>query len=150
MSLRTGELNEIPVLGDNLSAAVEMRVDDLKPFPGHPWKISKGDIDRAKPIIGRYGDRVLPVLVDDENHVMSGEIFVEAARLQGRKTIRLIRQSGLSSAESLMLGTTITKLQTLGSWGSGRSCDATSIPGRCRLCSSSFERKASSLRCSVE
>jgi hypothetical protein len=81
---------------------------------------------------------------------MSGEIFVEAARLQGRKTIRLIRQSGLSSAESLMLGTTIAKLQTLGSWGSGRSCDATSRSGRCRLCSSSFERKASPPRCSVE
>jgi len=116
MSLRSGELNEIPGLGDNLSAAVEIRVNDLPAFPGHPWKISKADIDRAKPIVARYGDRVLPVLVDDENHVMSGEIFIEATRLQGRKTIRVIRQSGLSSAESLMLGTAITKLQTLGGW----------------------------------
>lgn len=99
MSLRSGELSEISGLGDNLSAAVEIRVDDLRPLSGHPWKISKADIDRAKPIIARYGDRILPVLIDDENHVMSGEIFVEAARLQGRKTIRAIRQSGLSGAD---------------------------------------------------
>lgn len=116
MSLCSGELSEIPGLGDNLSTAVEMRVDDLKPFPGHPWKISRADVDRAKPIIARYGDRVLPVLTDDENRVMCGEVFVEAARLCGRKTIRVIRQSGLSDTESLMLGTAITKLQTLGIW----------------------------------
>ncbi|NYI25005.1 DNA methylase N-4 [Sphingobium indicum] len=116
MSLGSGELNEIPGLGDNLSAAVEIRVNDLQALPGHPWKISKADIDRAKPIVARYGDRVLPVLVDDENRVISGEIFVEAARLQRRKTIRVIRQSGLSSADSLMMGMAITKLQTLGNW----------------------------------
>ncbi|APL95583.1 DNA methylase [Sphingomonas sp. BHC-A] len=109
-------MNEIPGLGDNLSAAVEIRVNDLQALPGHPWKISKADIDRAKPIVARYGDRVLPVLVDDENRVISGEIFVEAARLQRRKTIRVIRQSGLSSADSLMMGMAITKLQTLGNW----------------------------------
>jgi DNA modification methylase len=116
MSLRKGELNETPGLGDNLSAAVEIQVDDLRAFPGHPWKIRKADTDRAKPIIARYGDRVLPILIDDENHVMSGEIFAEAARLLGRKTIRGIRQSGLPNAESLMLGTAITKIQTLGDW----------------------------------
>src|SRR3546814_17229769 len=90
MSLGSGELNEIPGLGDNLSAAVEIRVNDLQALPGHPWKISKADIDRAKPIVARYGDRVLPVLVDDENRVISGEIFVEAARLKRAQTIREI------------------------------------------------------------
>jgi hypothetical protein len=39
-------------------------------------------VDRAKPIVARYGDRVLPVLVDDENNVMLDEIFVEEARLR--------------------------------------------------------------------
>lgn len=116
MSLRRSELNEIPGLGDNLSAVVDIRVDDLQAHPRHPWRIDKADIDRAKPIVARYGDRVLPVLVDDENRVISSEIFVEAARLQRRKMIRAIRQSGLSGAESLMMGTAITKLQTLGGW----------------------------------
>ncbi|WP_176596393.1 MULTISPECIES: hypothetical protein [Sphingobium] len=120
MSLRRGELNEIPGLGDNLSAVVDVRVDDLQAHPRHPWKIGKADIDRAKPIVARYDDRVLPVLIDDENRVISGEIFVEAARLQRRKMIRAIRQSGLSGAESLMMGTAITKLQTLGGWDARR------------------------------
>lgn len=56
------------------------------------------------------------MLVDDEDQILSGGIFVAAARASGRKTIRIIRQSGLTDVEGLLLGTAISKLSTLGSF----------------------------------
>lgn len=103
-------------LGDNLSAAVEVPVADLKPLTGHPWKFDKSDVARAKPMLARFGDRILPILINDDNQILSGGIFMEAARAQGRKTVRVIRQAGLSQSEALLLGTAITKLQTMGQW----------------------------------
>lgn len=116
MNLRKGELDDIPGLGDNLSAIALAEVEWLAPLPGHPRTFSKADIERARTFVARNGGRTLPVLIDDDNHVISGLVFVEAARANGQKTIRVIRQSGLSPAEALFLGTAVTKIQTLGQW----------------------------------
>lgn len=116
MSLRRGQLDEIRGLGDNLSALVPVRIKELTPLPGHPRTYSKADIDRAKPIVARCGNRALPVLINDEGQVLLNWLIVEAARALGRKTIQVIVQSGLSHAEALLIGTALSKIQTSGIW----------------------------------
>jgi hypothetical protein len=115
MSIRKGELDDIPGLGSNSSALVEMRVEDLNDHPAHPFTHSAKDIARAKRIVDRFPGRAWPVLVDDENRVLSGGIFVAAARVLALKVIKVIRQSGLTDTEGLLLGTAISKISTLGS-----------------------------------
>lgn len=116
MSLKVRELGKIAGPGDNLSGMFLADLGWLKPLPGHPWKLNKTDIGRAKTFVSRYGDRALPVLIDDHNQVLSGWIFVEAARALGMKKLRVVVQSCLTPAEALLVGTTVTKIQTLGSW----------------------------------
>lgn len=115
MSLKTGELNIFPRLGGNLSALVERPVDALRALSGHPHKYSNADVERAKGVVARFGNRGLPVMINDGDGILSGAVFVEAARALGRKTIRVIVQSGLTDTEALLFGTAISKIQTLGS-----------------------------------
>lgn len=116
MNLKRGELDEIPGLGDNLSALIAVPTGDLISLPGHPWVFKDPDIERAKQFVSRYQGRALPILADDDNHILAGAIFVEAARRLGIKLLKVIRQSGISEAEALLFGTAISKIQSLGSW----------------------------------
>jgi len=116
MPLSTSDPNNIPGIGDNLSAIVTVEISRLIPLPGHPWKVDKRDVERAMPFVKRHARRAMPVLIDDECHVLSNAAIVEAARALGLKTLKVISQSGLTSAEALLLGTAISKIQTLGSW----------------------------------
>jgi hypothetical protein len=85
------------------------RAPEASPRPSTDYSIA--DIERTKQIIARYSNRALPILINDEDQVLSGWLFVEAARALGQKTIRVIVQSGLSSTEALLLGTAVTKIQ---------------------------------------
>jgi DNA modification methylase len=116
MRTKNTRLPSLGMVGSNLSAVVQVPTSDLKPMPGHPWSISQPDVARVTPLLKRFGDRALPVLVNDDNEVISGHVFVEAAKKSGRAVIRVIRQSGLSGPEGLLLGIAVTKAQTLGTW----------------------------------
>lgn len=122
-SMKAGELDAFPSLGDNLSAAVTVNVSDLRHHEKHPFSVSKADITRARSIVKRFAGRTLPILVDDENRVLSGGIFYEAALALGLKSIKVIRQSGLSETDGLLFGTAISKLQTLGEFD-GKAMEA--------------------------
>lgn len=123
MSTRKVEFDAIAGLGDNSSALINAKVARLKPLPGHPWILSEPEIAKAKPFVARHGERALPVIIDDDGQVISGAVFVEAARALGLKTIRVILQSGLSQTEALFIGTAVTRIQTLGSWD-GKAMEA--------------------------
>ncbi|UNK80353.1 hypothetical protein MNQ96_04545 [Sphingopyxis granuli] len=94
----------------------EVPIEDLKTLSGHPWAFKDKDIERAMPFVSRYQGRALPVMADDDDHILASAIFIEAARRLGIKAVKVIRQSGISEAEALLFGTAITKIQSLGSW----------------------------------
>jgi len=63
---------------------------------------------------------LIPCLVDEENHLLSGEARVEAAARLGMPKIPVIRVQHLSDAEKRAYIIADNKLAELGSWDSDR------------------------------
>ena len=102
--------------GLNSSTIVNIAVSDLIVDPGNPWKQKTEDIERAVPFITRYRDHVMPVMADDENNVVIGAAFVEAARKAGIKTLWIVRQAFVDPIERKLFSVAGAKILSSGFW----------------------------------
>lgn len=100
----------------NTGAIVRVAVADLKCDPRDPHRVKDKEGERADGFVIRYRDRTLPVMFNLENHVLTGWIFVEAARRQGLTHIWAVQQHDLSDADALLFSVAANKLLSLGEW----------------------------------
>jgi hypothetical protein len=103
-------------IGINTGHLERVAVADLKRNPSDARHISKQDRARAELYVARYSDRPLPVMTDGQNHVLVGQVFVEAARKLRISHLLVVRQHGLDPTENLLFSTAANQLLTLGSW----------------------------------
>lgn len=102
--------------GHNSSTIVDVAISALIIDPGDPWRQKAEDIAGAVPFVSRYGDHVMPVMIDGENNVVIGAAFVEAARSAGIKSLRVVRQAFVDPIERKLFAVAGAKILSTGFW----------------------------------
>jgi hypothetical protein len=93
----------------------EIPLSQLKRKALNPRRHPEKQITMLSRSIDRFGF-LIPALVDEQNHLLSGEARVEAAARLGMPTIPVIRVQHLSDAEKRAYIIADNKLAELGSW----------------------------------
>ena len=103
--------------GHNSSTIEEVAVGALHVDPGDPWKYKQEDMERAMPFVRRYGAaHVSSIMIDGDNNVIIGAVFVAAARDAGIKTLRVVRQIFPDPTERRLFSLAGSKILSTGFW----------------------------------
>lgn len=94
---------------------VQVPIDDLKTASR---KVRKKDPAHVREVAAAISELGFcdPVLIGKDNHVLDGEIRIDAARLIGLATVPAIRIDHLSSAEQRLLRLAVNRLGEKGQW----------------------------------
>lgn len=103
------EINEIYKLSaryDN-SQIVNIEIDNLKPFPNHPFSLYTGekfeDLKESIRVCGIINPLIVLELGNNEYEILSGHNRCEAVKSLGLKTVPCLILSGLSDDDALMI-----------------------------------------------
>ena len=103
--------------GYNSSTIEKVAVGDLIIDPLDPWKQKPEDVERAVPFVRRYGnDHVMPIIIDADNKVAMGAVFIEAAQRAGIEHLRVVRQAFPDATERKLFSVAGTKILSTGFW----------------------------------
>ena len=103
--------------GLNSSTIEVVAIGDLIIDPGNPWRHKQEDVDRAIGFVTRHGrDHVLPVMIDTDNNVVLGSVFVEAGKTAKLKHLRVVRQAFAGPAERKLFSVASSKILSTGFW----------------------------------
>lgn len=94
---------------------IKISLDLLKEFPNNPRKITEKQIEVYKNLLERFGT-VIPVIIDENNYVLSDYAKVEAARILGLKEINCTLASDLSEEEKQAIRIGEIRAVELGEW----------------------------------
>ena len=89
--------------------------DNLKPYPNNPHKHPKDQIEQVRASIRAYG-LARAVVVDEESVIIDGEATWQAAKLEGKTSIPVLRLLGLSETEKRELRIGLNKHPLNADW----------------------------------
>jgi len=89
--------------------------DDLKPYPNNPHKHPKEQLEQVRASIRAYGV-VGAVAADEDGVIINGELVWQAAKLEGKSSIPVLRLLGLSESQKRELRIGLNKHQHNADW----------------------------------
>jgi DNA modification methylase len=112
-------MNTQPRLHNHRLSVVDIPVSELKANPNNPRRHSERQIHMLARSIKEFGFNV-PVLIDDDNMLITGEARVRAAREIGMTEIPAIRISHLSARERRAFTIADNRLSEKATWDAGQ------------------------------
>lgn len=97
-------------------AIIAMPVAGLTQHPSDPRTYNRDERAKARAILRRIGAMPIPLIVDDEGHVLAGWQALMAARDLGIAMLPAIRMEGLSGPKARELGLALNRFLELGSF----------------------------------
>lgn len=94
---------------------IKIKLDLLKEFPNNPRKSTEKQVETYKNMLERFGS-VIPVVIDNNNYVLSDYAKVEAARNLGLKEINCISVNNLTEDEKQIIRIGEIRAVELGEW----------------------------------
>jgi len=89
-------------------------VADLKHFAGNPRQISDGEMKKLRRSIKEYGFVDPAIVQKGSNMIIGGHQRIEAAKLEGIKTVPVVYLDGISDERAWMLNVALNKIS--GEW----------------------------------
>ena len=90
-------------------------IDSVKPYDRHARRHSKAKIEKLKKLLAHYG-QVAPIIVDDNNVIISGHALHAAMRELGAGEIAAVSIAGRSKSEINALRLALNRLPLEASW----------------------------------
>ena len=90
-------------------------IDSVKSYDRHARRHSKTKIEKLKKLLGHYG-QVAPIIVDDNNVIISGHALHAAMRELGAGEIAAVSIAGRSKSEINALRLALNRLPLEASW----------------------------------
>ena len=103
--------------GHNRTSIERVVLSRVQRRDGDPRIFPTRDIELAVNVIMKLPDGApLPIFLNEQNEILLGGIFVEAARKLGLKSILVTRHSGMTDIEQKHYSVAINQLLTKGEW----------------------------------
>lgn len=93
---------------------VEMRLDELKPYPNNPRK-NDGAVEAVAESIREFGFKV-PIIVDSDNTIVAGHTRLKAAEKLGLDTVPVIVADDLTEEQARAFRLVDNKTAELAGW----------------------------------
>jgi DNA modification methylase len=116
--MNKAESNEPEILASSGNGIVEKSLSMLKPWPGNPRTHSEKQLAKIKASIRKFGFTA-PVLIDEDNVILSGHGRVMAAKELGLELIPTREISGLSQAKKRAYVIADNKIAEQSKWDGG-------------------------------
>lgn len=116
--MNKAESNEPEILASSGNGIVEKSLSMLKPWPGNPRTHSDKQLAKIKASIRKFGFTA-PVLIDEDNVILSGHGRVMAAKELGLELIPTREISGLSQAKKRAYVIADNKIAEQSKWDGG-------------------------------
>ena len=103
--------------GHNRTSIEQVSLSTVRRRDGDPRTFPGRDVDLAVNVIAKLPDGApLPVFLNEENEILLGGLFVEAARKLGLKSILVTRHAGMTDIEQKHYSVAISQMLTKGEW----------------------------------